>query len=1231
MSKFNKTGRKALSVFMSVATVTWLVGAPLAASAALTQSNIDSIIGLLQSFGADTATINNVRTSLTGGAPSGGTGSGTSTGSCGFTRDLSVAGAGGSSTGEDVRCLQKYLNGAGHQIAATGAGSPGSESTNFGPLTKAAVMKWQTSAGITPVAGYFGLKSRNAYNAMAGGTTPPPSGTPPPAGTGTGLSVSAGTQPQATLAVQSAINVPFTRVRFTASSDGDVVVNSLTVERTGLMNDAVFSGIILLDEQGVRLGLSKTLNSNHQTILTEPFTVKAGQTREMTIAGDMVASLSSYAGQAGTLSLAAVNTSAVVNGSLPLTGTTQTINSSLTVGSATLDNGSIEPGSSPTKEVGTTGYTFSSIKVTAGSAEDMELRSMRFNQSGSASKEDLANVVMVDKDGKTYTPIVSSDGKYYTGVFNPPLQIKKGEQTEISLKGDIVSGSNRTIKFDLYRYSDVVVRGKTFGYDVQPTSADDGDTSQTDADGSFDDDLNPIYDAYKVTVGNGSLSVSADNSVVPAQNVVSGGSQVPLGGFKLEVKGEPVTFTSWAISITTTDNDSGGENGTITSVTVYDKNGAAVAGPKDFSGGVAGSAAPFTMTFTDSITVPVGVNTYTIKGTLNTAWESNDTIALSFTPSTGITSITGQTTGNSITATPAVSVTGATITVKAGTLVVTPSTSLSSQNVIAPSTSVELGRFSLDATASGDDLRVTSAAFRKTVVGATGSAYTGLKLWDGTTQLNTGTNVVDATGNTENLTFTLDNNLIITKGSSKTLTLTGNISSTATGGGTIKFDFSAGSPDWSVTTKAQSSTVSETLTSSVNGATMTIRGAGGYSVALDASAPTEIWTPAGSTGVTLNVLRFTATSEELAVTDLRLQIDATGSSTGANFAAIELWDGATLVQRKVSPSFTDGVEDFQFPQSGIGSFLIPKDSFKRLTVKVDLAGICSSCPGQAGAYVGIDYDAAGANATSGKQKAVGKQSGSSVHASNSYGSDTAGQGVVTFLSVPTVAKINLSSSKLVSGTQDLFMWSVKADLKYDIAINRLSFKIATSGVTTLRTTLPGFQVYVSPNPDMSNAKIMNTATGSAAAFFDQTQNFDASHNLVLRILADNTSDYSNSWVTIPAGSTYYFTLKGAVTTDGTGDSIATTLLGDSARAQNVDLIGSDQRLLGTVSSIDLEQGQWYGKAGNAASTTAFIWADFSSDAASSSASHSTTSHDWMNGFKVPGLPTTGLNQSVLAN
>ncbi|MBI4088276.1 peptidoglycan-binding protein [Candidatus Kaiserbacteria bacterium] len=72
-----------------------------------------------------------------------------------FTRDLEIG-----MTGDDVHLLQTYLNAHGYIVAESGPGSQGSETNYFGSATRAAVVKLQEAAGITPTAGYFGTRTR---------------------------------------------------------------------------------------------------------------------------------------------------------------------------------------------------------------------------------------------------------------------------------------------------------------------------------------------------------------------------------------------------------------------------------------------------------------------------------------------------------------------------------------------------------------------------------------------------------------------------------------------------------------------------------------------------------------------------------------------------------------------------------------------------------------------------------------------------------------------------------------------------------------------------------------------------------------------------------------------------------------------------------------------------------------------------------------------------------------
>jgi hypothetical protein len=99
-----------------------------------------------------------------------GGGSTTTGGSCTtFTMDFQQG-----SSGAEVIAIQKFLNSHGAQVAVTGAGSPGNETSYYGALTKAAVAKFQAANGITPAAGYWGPITRAKANSMCASTPTTP-------------------------------------------------------------------------------------------------------------------------------------------------------------------------------------------------------------------------------------------------------------------------------------------------------------------------------------------------------------------------------------------------------------------------------------------------------------------------------------------------------------------------------------------------------------------------------------------------------------------------------------------------------------------------------------------------------------------------------------------------------------------------------------------------------------------------------------------------------------------------------------------------------------------------------------------------------------------------------------------------------------------------------------------------------------------------------------------------
>lgn len=1195
---------------------------PFAAFADTTADTIAQLQAQIASLTAQLSTL-----SGTSAAKPASTASTSTTTKCTFTRPLKVG-----SKGADVMCLQQTLNAGGYPVAASGPGSPGNETTTFGPATKAAVMKWQAAAGVSPASGYFGPISEAKYLSMSATTTTTTTPTTTTTTTttstavsgpvGSGLTVTASVdQPASALAPANAARVPFTKVVFTASTDGDVRVNNVVVERQGVGSDSGLADVVLLDDGYIQYGLSKTLNSVHQANLNEPFVVQAGTSRVFYVAGDRAGTGTLVSGEIVRLGVVSVDAGTTkVNAAFPIVGNGMTMNTTLTIGTVTNQTGAYKTVATTTEDIGKTAFVFTSIRVTAGSQEKVMLQSIRWNQVGSIGPNDIANVkTTVEPVGGTktdYAAVVSSDGKYYTSRFGDGLLLDKGQSAEVYIKGDIVSGSNRTIKFDLYRTSDLAVSGQTYGFGITPPTSGTGFTS-----------TNPWYFGSQVTVNKGTINVE-NSTTVASQNVAINLSNQPIGAFSVDVHGEPVSVAQIVVNV--------GVN--LTNVSIYDENGKVVAGPKD---GVAAGTA----TFSDTVTFPIGKHVYTLKGKYATTLTSNSTIQASTTPSTDWTTVRGVTTGESITATPSSLVSLATMTVKAAALTISVSSDPPKQNVVAGAQKFVFANYLLDATASGEDIRMSSIPLDYS--GTTASNLTSCQLYDGATALNSGSNIVTPSSSASSTVVTFDGSgYTIPRGTVKTLAIKCNIASGATG--TYIWSL-ANSASYSGTGLVSGQSVTPTVNGSGTtagsqvGSLMTLAASGSFSVTLDSSSPSYIVTSAGRTAVPVSILRFTGTNEAIRLTDVGLILNANvASSTPGDVTKVTLWDGAVKVGETVFTGRNYMASTTVGTCSGCTDFIIPKNDSKLMTIKVDIGAQGVSQAGIPGALVRVDWDNASGNAT----KGVGASSGAAVQRSDS--TTTASAGVRVYKSYPTMEVIPFTSTGALSaGRKDLLKFKITAAPEGDVGIAKLTVRIATTSGTAQRNMIDNVNIYAFIDSGFSTVATGVQTDGAllptsvVISSPDTTGTFPsswASASTDINIWAA-TSGNASTTITIPAGGTRYFVVRGDATLAGATYSVATQLQGDSKFVASLGGGGAgaycvtggcanglaSTTYMGTTTYIDSVVTS--GTANNN-----FVWRPYSTTTAIGTNTGSTvlTDIDYTTGYGVPGLPSSNTNQQSIA-
>lgn len=1162
-------------------------------SAADLQSQIQSLLATISALQAQIATMQGGSTTSTGGSTSM-TGNGIAgvPANYTFTRNLTTG-----MTGDDVMMLQKVLNSdPATQVAASGVGSSGHESSYFGSLTKSAVIKFQnkyasdvlTPVGLSAGTGYVGPSTRAKLNQLTaasvsgttggttGGTTTlptgctsttgysPVTGQPCSGGTTGGmtsgvdqLSVTGPVQPSNSLAVQGAARVPFTNVTLTAGSK-DVTVNTITVTRAGLAQDASIANVVLLDENGTQIGNSKTLNSNHQATLDVGMTIPAGTSKTFTVAANMPSSEANHAGEVAVLQVTGVDASSPVSGNFPITGAQNTINATLSLGSASVQTSSLTD-ASQNLNIGDTDQVFSGIRVTAGSNEALKINSIRWYQSGSAAPSDLSNVQTV-VNGTSYPTTVSSDGKYYTTVFTTPISVDKGNNVDMTVTGDIVSGANRTVSFDIYKTTDLNITGAVYGYGITPTGGSGSPTSN-----NATQELTagtPWYNGIDKTIQAGTVTSVYKASSVAAQNIAVGVSDQPLGGLTLNLTSEPIQVQTMAFTVATT----GTWGGQITNVGLYDQNGNLVAGPVDESAGK--------VTFTDTVTFPTGISTYTLKGKIPTGTTNGATVYLTTNPSTQWSNITGQITGDTITLTNG-TVTMNTMTVKAANATLTVSSQPAAQNVVAGTTGLTMANFQFDATGSGEDVRINSAPFNY-VKSNTPVNITNCFAWDGSTELNN--TAINPTATSTDYTFNFSNALTIPKGTVKTVAIKCDVPGGLTSGSAY---WKTSTSNISATGITSGSSVTITAPSPAQSAgTMTFVSGGSYTVTADASTPAYAIASGGQSGVTLGILKVHANNEDVKITKLPVQLTS-GSAADLMNGQVGLYnDSGTQVASAIfGGTATTSIANFT------QDFIVPKNSDAKLTIKATLSDIGPGQAGVEGDLVKVDYN--GTSAAS--AEATGQQSGSA--ATDSSSADTAVDGVRMFNSFPTVAKDTVSSHTLANGTDDLMRFKVTADSAHDIGIYKFTIKVATTGATTSAVNIFGY----------SNSSYSTAVSGLNSGGQFMTTGVTPGVGGIANIYAEKT-DGTKTILTIPAGQTYYFDVQGTVSGASTGDSVQTDLEGDAAYPTSG---------MGIATAVDSD------------TNNDFIWSPEATTTA-------TTTADWTNGYGVNGLPGTNLSLEVLS-
>lgn len=457
---------------------------------------------------------------------------------------------------------------------------------------------------------------------------------------GNALLILEGNHPKSTLIPEGTAGVPYTQIRFVAPQNDRVDVEEVVVEHTGLFNDNIFTGIVLLDEQGKRMGTSTPLNDKHQARIKTEFRVPAGGARTITVAGDMANELDEYTKNESFLVVVDVISSHDVDGDFPIVGAKQRINPTLAVGEVMFSTVDIAEEERVVEIKEDTYQTFAMVTATAGAVENVLWKGIRFYQSGSASDGAFKNLILQDNKGNIYSLSREGSSKYYTATFGSPILMERGDAVTMTLRGIVIGESGKEIDFDLQELIDAQFTGASHNYDIRPTAQIVTKKRIAD-DGTFG--LNfPQYDSPGNTIGKGIVAVRSATEAIPTSLFAGAATATPILHVDFEVTGEDIVITDWQIGVQIDPiaRQDGVPESLPIKVFLFDGTqqpiGSSSVIQNDFA----------RITATTTIAEGKALRSFGVE--LNDAWEVGDRITLTFIPERDISGVIGVSTGEEI-------------------------------------------------------------------------------------------------------------------------------------------------------------------------------------------------------------------------------------------------------------------------------------------------------------------------------------------------------------------------------------------------------------------------------------------------------------------------------------------------------------------------------------------------------------------------------------------------------